>query len=289
MKRSICFLSICLLLSCYSCKKDNLVYIEGNQIPPDKTIENITKENYVNKLYISALGRQATQSEFSNGLLILNKNNLSLENRKELVDTVLADNDYYNNEYSIIRGDLLNALDTTEISKYIKRYKNTLLITNDQNKIDRLTGYIERLYLMQDIIPGLISDTIKFMDVHKRCVLNPFYDEINMGTENFVVSMYQNFFFRYPTSSELSISSDMVNGIQTILFFKVGQTKEEFINHFLGSDEYYEGQIRLAYLRFVFREPSAIESTHMTGLYKVDLDYKSMQKRILISDEYVGL
>ena len=289
MKRSIYFLSICLLITCYSCKKDNLVYIEGNQIPPDKTIENITKENYVNKLYISALGRQATPSEFSNGLLILNKNNLSLENRKELVDTVLADNDYYNNEYSIIRGDLLNGLDTTEISKYIKRYKNTLLTTNDQNKIDRLTGYIERLYLMQDIITDLRSDSIKFKDVHKRCVFNRFYDEINMGTENFVVSMYQNFFYRYPTSSELITSSNMVNGIQAILFFKAGQTKEEFIDLFLGSDEYYEGQIRLAYLRFVFREPTVIESTHMTGLYKVDLDYKSMQKRILISDEYVGL
>ncbi len=289
MKRSIYFLSICLLITCYSCKKDNLVYIEGNQIPPDKTIENITKENYVNKLYISALGRQATPSEFSNGLLILNKNNLSLENRKELVDTVLADNDYYNNEYSIIRGDLLNGLDTTEISKYIKRYKNTLLTTNDQNKIDRLTGYIERLYLMQDIITDLRSDSITFKDVHKRCVFNRFYDEINMGTENFVVSMYQNFFYRYPTSSELITSSNMVNGIQTILFFKAGQTKEEFIDLFLGSDEYYEGQIRLAYLRFVFREPTVIESTHMTGLYKVDLDYKSMQKRILISDEYVGL
>tara|TARA_X000000368_G_C23029788_1_gene711958 strand:- start:1069 stop:1938 length:870 start_codon:yes stop_codon:yes gene_type:complete len=289
MKRSIYFLSICLLITCYSCKKDNLVYIEGNQIPPDKTIENITKENYVNKLYISALGRQATPSEFSNGLLILNKNNLSLENRKELVDTVLADNDYYNNEYSIIRGDLLNGLDTTEISKYIKRYKNTLLTTNDQNKIDRLTGYIERLYLMQDIITDLRSDSITFKDVHKRCVFNRFYDEINMGTENFVVSMYQNFFYRYPTSSELITSSNMVNGIQAILFFKAGQTKEEFIDLFLGSDEYYEGQIRLAYLRFVFREPTVIESTHMTGLYKVDLDYKSMQKRILISDEYVGL
>ena len=142
---------------------------------------------------------------------------------------------------------------------------------------------------MEDIIPELISGTISFNDVHKRCVFNPFYDQINMGTENFVVSMFQNFFYRYPTTSELLTSSDMVNGNQEILFFKIGQSKEDFINYFLESDEYHEGQIRLAFLRFIFREPTNIEATSMAGLYKADLDHKAMQKRILISGEYVGL
>ena len=289
MKKLIHFFSISLLLFCLSCAKDDAVYIDGNQAPPDGTIENITKENYVNKLYISVLGRQATSTEFTDGLAILDKNNLSTANRTELVDIVLSDDAYFHNEYRIIRGEVLNSLDTIEVPNYIQIYKNSLLKTNDQNQKDRLNEGLVKFYLMADIIPDLISGAINFNDVHYRCVFNPFYDQINMGTENFVVSMYQNFFYRYPTTSELLTSSNMVNGVQTIMFFKVGQTKEDFINYFLGSDEYYEGQIRLAYLRFIFREPTDVEATSMAGLYKADLDYKAMQKRILISDEYVGL
>lgn len=283
------FFSISLLLLCFSCEKDNTVYIEGNKAPPDETIENITKENYINKLYISVLGRQATTVEFSSGLAIVNKNNLSTSNRIELVDIVLATDDYYHNEYRIIRSNLLNGLDTAEVSKSIKTYQQSLLSTNDQNKIDRINVGLGKLYLMKDIISDLIAGTINFTNVQNRCVFNLFYDQINMGTENFVVSMYQNFFYRYPTTSELLTSSDMVDGTQAIMFFKVGQSKQDFINLLLESNEYYEGQIRLAYLRFVFREPTNSEANSMAGLYKIDLDYKAMQKRILISDDYVGL
>ena len=289
MKGLFNFFSISLLLLCCSCEKDNIVYIEGNKAPPDETIENITKENYVNKLYISVLGRQATAVEFSSGLAILNKNNLSTSNRIELVDIVLATDDYFHNEYRIIRSELLNGLDTIEVSKSIKTYQQSLLSTNDQNQIDKINEGLGKLFLMKNIISDLIAGTINFNNVQNRCVFNLFYDQINMGTENFVVSMYQNFFYRYPTISELLKSSDMVGGMQTIMFFKVGQSKQDFINLFLESNEYYEGQIRLAYLRFIFREPTNTEATSMVGLYKIDLDYKAMQKRILISDEYVGL
>ena len=283
------FFSISLLLLCFSCEKDNTVYIEGNKAPPDETIENITKENYINKLYISVLGRQATTVEFSSGLAIINKNNLSTSNRIELVDIVLATDDYFHNEYRIIRSELLNGLDTIEVSKSIKTYQQSLLSTNDQNQIDRINEGLVELYLMKDIISDLIAKNINFNDVQNRCVNNKFYDQINMGTDNFVTSLYQNFFFRYPTVSELVKSSDMVNGNQSIMFFKVGQSKQDFVNLLLESNEYYEGQIRLSFLRFVFREPTNTEATLMAGLYKIDLDYKAMQKRILISDEYVGL
>jgi hypothetical protein len=289
MKRLICFFSIATLIFCSSCTKDDIVYIDGNTAPPDGTIENITKENYVNKLYISILGRQATSAEFTDGLAILNKNNLNTANRTELVDLILSDEAYFHNEYRVIRGEVLDGLDTIEVPNYINIFEQSLLTTNDQSQIAIINEALIKLRLMEEIIPDLISGTIHLNEVQNRCVYNYFYDKINMGTENFVVSMYQNFFFRYPTTSELSTSSDMVNGTQTILFFKIGKSKEDFIDYFLESDEYYEGQIRLAYLRFVFREPSDIEATSEAGLYMIDLDYKAVQKRILISDEYVGL
>ena len=189
--------------------------------------------------------------------------------------------------YFLLR--LFAAIASKKISKSIKTYQQSLLSTNDQNQIDRINEGLIELYLMKDIISDLIAKNINFNDVQNRCVNNKFYDQINMGTDNFVTSLYQNFFFRYPTVSELVKSSDMVNGNQSIMFFKVGQSKQDFVNLLLESNEYYEGQIRLSFLRFVFREPTNTEATLMAGLYKIDLDYKAMQKRILISDDYVGL
>jgi len=289
MKKLFPFLISASFLLFTACEKDDTIYIEGNQAPPDKTIENITKENYINKLYISILGRQATNSEFDTGLLIINKNNLSLANREELVDSVLTDEAYFHNEYRIIRNDVINGVDTSEITLQISIIEQTIAGTNDQDYINLLSYYLAKLYLMEDIIPDLTSENINFINVQKRCVFNHFYDDINMGTENFVVSMFQNFFLRYPTTAELETGSDMVDGIQTILFFKIGQTKEDFIDHLLANNEYFEGQIRLTYLRFLFREPTAEEIALIATLYKNDLNFKAMQKRILTTDEYVGL
>ena len=55
------------------------------------------------------------------------------------------------------------------------------------------------------------------------------YDEINMGTENFVVSIFQNFFHRYPTAAELYSASNMVDGNQSTIFNTNGSSKKDFI------------------------------------------------------------
>ena len=41
-----------------------MLVVNGNIIPPDTTIENTTIDNYINKLYISTIGREPTTIEF---------------------------------------------------------------------------------------------------------------------------------------------------------------------------------------------------------------------------------
>lgn len=272
-----------------ACDKDDIIIVEGNQAPPDYTIENITKENYVNKLYISVLGRQATETEFDNGLAILEKDNLSEANREELIELIFQDVQYYHNEYEIIRNNILNSGDTGDVTLFIQIFEQTKLTTSNPTELATLDGYIVKLEDMQAIVPDLESDAIDFPEVHRRCVNNHFYDEINMGTENFVVSLYQNFLFRYPTSSELEAGKLMVDGTESTLFYEIGRNKNDFMDIFLSSGEYFEGQVRTAFLRFLFREPTDEEATSMAALYKADLDFKALQLRILKTDEYVGI
>ncbi|MFT4900494.1 MAG: hypothetical protein ACI9U0_002299 [Flavobacteriales bacterium] len=272
-----------------SCKKDNIEYISGNTPPPDFTVETVVKENYVNKLYISILGRQATDIEYSEGLELVNKSDLSEAGRLELISSIMDKEDYFHNEYETIREDLLNGVDTSEVTKYRNILVNLKERTNDQDLINSYDSLIKNLDLIHGIIPGLENAAFNFVEVQRRCVDNYLYDKLNMGSENFVVSIYQNFLFRYPTSEETISAVDMVDGNQNIVNFEIGRSKRDFLKIFFSSDEYFEGQVRTAFIRFLFREPNVEELFHMKGLYRADLEFKSMQKRILILDEYVGI
>ena len=87
----------------------------------------------------------------------------------------------------------------------------------------------------------------------KIVVDNLIYDEINMGAENYVVSLFQNFLLRYPTAVELESGVAIFGGVPGILFTSSAKNKDELINVFFDYAEYYEGQVRINYLRFLYR------------------------------------
>ena len=286
-KISIIVLSIC--AGFFACKKSEQVIVPGNTAPPDHTISNSVKENYVNKVYISVLGREPDSLERLNGKVILDKNNLSLDNRKQFLDTVLNNPEYYDRIYSIARIDLLNDLDTAEITQEKAIFTFLLTNTTYQYAWPQLIVEIKRMDTLQKAAIDLRSGVMNPIELHRCCVNNYFYDQLNMGTENFVVSMFQHFLFRYPTTSELSQCKAMVDGLSSTAFLKTGRTKYEFLEIFFGSNDYFEGQVRDLYVRYLFRQPTSEESSLHATNYKTTLNYKNLQKDILSLDEYVGL
>lgn len=283
------FLSVFLLLLSNSCKKTENIVVPNNVAPPDLTIPNSVKENYINKVYISVLGREPITAELDVAFSILNQNNLSTANRKQFLDTVFANNVYYDRLYQIARADLLNNLDTTEITFYMALFQSLLTNPAYQYAWPQLDFEYKRLDTTRRITTQLHSETISVVEMHRRCVNNYFYDQINMGTENFVVSMFQNFLFRYPTQAELLQGKTMVDGQNAILFYQSGKTKFDFLRIFFSSDNYFEGQVRDLYIRYLFRNPNSAETSTAMVKYKNSNNYKELQKDILATDEYVGL
>jgi hypothetical protein len=167
----------------------------------------------------------------------------------------------------------------------------SLLLQDSANYLfwDVLQNEIDRLIEMQNIPADLASDAINTIELHRRCVNNYFYDQLNMGSLNFVVSVFQNFLYRYPTVNELDEGIKMVDGQSAILFLQAGTTKDDFLNIFFNSDDYFEGQVRNLYLRYLFREPSSAEMSIEATQYKQDKDYIKLQKSILSEDEYIGI
>lgn len=276
-------------LTFFACKKDESVIISGNVAPPDYTIEQVIIDNYINKLYISVLGREPLKDEFDNAISLLGAN-VSKESRIQLVENVQANDEYFDNLFNIFRQDYLNGIDTTIIrDDYINVFQN--LIENSQNPLqtEQYEYILEQLILLYQSADDMKNGSADPIEIHRRCVNNQLYDDINMGTENYVVSMYQNFLQRYPSEYELELATIMVDGEQSVCFGENGDSKNDFNSIFFQHDGYFEGQVVNLYNRILYRSPNSYEATSLSQNYKQSRDYKNLQKELLITDEFLGI
>jgi hypothetical protein len=276
-----------------SCKKYEEENVPNNTAPPDQTIDAVTIENYLNKVYISTLGREPDSLEKSFAVTLLTSNNLSINSRNQFLDSVFVKEEFKDKFYERTRIDLLQGLDTAEITVQIFLIQFVVIpsITGTPDSIFIPTYQMElnRLYELREIPDSLHAGVISYRDVHRRCVDNSFYDEINMGAFNFVVSMFQHFLNRYPTSQEVDGGVNMVNGISSIIFLTAGQSKNDFLDIFFDSRDYYEGQVGALYRLYLFRDPTTIEMNNGTLLYMNSGNYIQLQKSILSLNEYIGI
>ncbi len=281
---------LAMMLTAFSaCRKDDIIAVPGNDAPADPTISNATIETYIIRSYISLLAREPDSIEFNTARIDLKNTNFSSSTRATFIEGIISKPAYKDNLYTLARADLLNSMDTNLIAQQIFLYS---ILLQDPAYIlfyDLIQDEIDRLELMREIPFKLQNGTINIKEMFLRCVNNNFYDQLNMGSLNFVVSLWQHFLLRYPTQSELLSAIDMVDGKNAIVFLQFGKSKIDLINLFFNSDDYYEGQVRLSYKRFLFREPTSVEMSDLTSKYKQSGSYSQMQKTILISNEYAGL
>lgn len=292
---AIRFLSIILLfiLSFSSCKKDSII-VDGNEAPPDNTVENVTKENYVNKLFISLLGRKATDQEFQDAYALVNAHNFAKNDRAALVTLLQSKSEFADNEFKIVQSNYLNGSDTNDARTWISIFKQNQSIATDSQVIKAYQKEIDRLLPLFSVADDLRSGALNFIDLQKLTVNNFIYDQVNMGTENFVVSVFQNYVMRYPTNPELTNSKQMIEydpqaTTSPVLFLQLGSSKDDFISIFFSYDEFFEGMVRTQYMRFLFREPSSVEMAEQTTALKNSKDFKALQSFILSSEEYAGI
>jgi hypothetical protein len=286
MRKTLYALLVVLIASCS--KKEDVV-VPNNVPPPDHSIDSSSIGIYINKVYINTLGREPIGNEKSSGATILKQHNFSVDDRKQFLETIFTKTDYKRNLNSIARIEYLANLDSTDIDDELGLFM--LLRSQPQySTIYATLDYeIGRLNQLKSSLPDLNAGTITYQGLLKRCVNNYFYDQINMGTENFVVSTFQNFLFRYPTTFELASGSNMVNGANAELFLAVGKTKDDYIDIFFNSNDYYEGQVRFVFRKYLFREPGSAEMSYYADIYKNTNDFSVLEKEVFATDEYAGI
>lgn len=270
-----------------SCKKDTEV-IPGNQPPADLTVTESRYRQYVNRCFIQVHGFEPGNNALNTSLQILKADNFSINARMNFLDTLFNNVNYRWQVFNAARQDYLNNTDTVDIRNQIMLFN---LLLSDSTYIlvwPALQYEVGRLNLLADAGTEYASGMIDIRELNHRFVNNYFYDQINMGSENFVKATFEQFLKRFPQSQELAGAVSMVDGNFSSVLLKGGSSKEDYLNILFSSADYEEGTVIGFYQRYLTRTPTSVEMSAATLKYHQSDDYEQIQKDILVTDEFAA-
>ncbi|MCH1402224.1 MAG: hypothetical protein L7U78_06860 [Schleiferiaceae bacterium] len=282
----ICTSLILLSLLLASCARDNIVPVDN--LPADSTITQIELENYINKTHIALLNRKPTQAELTQSLQQLD---IDRYNRSIRDAYVLGIQDLDRSKWAIwqfLSDRILDGIDTTQVRESADIFQYRVDNSGTQNEKDYWQWLLDRTNNNLVALEGWYNQDSTYNSLVGWMVRMPIYDEINMGTENFVVSIYQHFYHRYPTDHELTQASKMVDRQWGLLYGVNGNSKADFLNIFLNQGEFQQGVIINAFESYLNRIPTTIESDKYHHHLNNGWDYLKLQRYLLTSSEFIN-
>lgn len=274
-----------LVLTVLSCKKEVLNTVDGNSPPDDLTVSYEVRNQYIERVYITVLGRKPTESESDAARSIIDPNPRDSSLRYQFVSSLHNSRSASVKRWDDIRSELLESVDTTYVVQLISNLE-TLMQGAPPNQQFLYQMEIDRLERIHFATDSLHSGAYSHAELHQYAIDNPIYDDINMGSENFVVSSFDHFFYRYPTQYELQSAKRMVEGFRDVLFLQSGEGKEDYLKIFFESAAYSEGQVRYVFSNYLFREPRSSERQYQQALFEAEDDFMGMRARVMSTDEY---
>ena len=286
MLSRICSSLILLSLLLASCTRDNIVPVDN--LPADSTITQIELENYINKTHIALLNRKPTQAELTQSLQQLDVDRYN----RSIRDTyVLGIQDLDRSKWAIwqfLSDRILDGIDTSQVRESADIFQYRVDNSGTQNEKDYWQWLLDRTNNNLVVLEGWYNQDSTYNSLVGWMVRMPVYDEINMGTENFVVSIYQHFYHRYPTDHELTQASKMVDRQWGLLYGVNGNSKADFLNIFLNQGEFQQGVIINAFESYLNRIPTTIESDKYHDHLNNGWDYLKLQRYLLTSSEFIN-
>ncbi len=286
--RKIIFLLVLVALF-QSCKKEVLETIPDNVPPNDYTIDSTTVQRYITRSYILTLGREPDSVEALLAESSLISNHVNESSRNTFVNSIFSSVAYLPNLYEQNKFNILNNADTSEFTMWIAIFSNILNDTTAIFQWPYIQYEVDRLVQMQNAFAEFTNATIDIRELHRRMCNNYIYDQINMGSANFVISSFQHLINRNPTASEQINGINMVENNNSFLFLQAGESKEDYLEILTNASNYYEAQVVLLYQKYLFRNPTGYEMATGTQLFLSTNDYTAVQKVILTSNEFIGI
>jgi hypothetical protein len=271
-----------------SCTKETEV-IPGNSPPPDLTLTESVYRQFINRTYILVHGNEPDSLQSEIALNYLKADNFSESIRRVFLDTLFNDPAYRWQVFNTSRVDLLNNTDTAEFRSQWLLFSFLLQDSTYITVWPVLQIEVNRLQELIDAGPFYLNGTIDIRELHRRMINNWFYDQINMGSLNFVNASFFQFLNRYPVLQEQSSGVSMVDGNFAILFLVSGSSKDDYLNILMNSGDYAEGAVVNLYRRYLQRDPGSVEMNAATQQFLLNGNYEQIQIDILASDEFAGI
>ena len=306
-RKFLCF-SI-LFISFFSCKKDvKLETVNNNNAPYYDKVPRVKIENYVNRLYIDLIGREAFDAELKEETDKLIENNLSIPTRDLLILKLQTDKTYRpgDSSFCIAYNKRLYDLLCVRLCEGFGEPDFMYLrgLTEYACKVDSLNGnwasFYEGKRQSKECLWAararwdFMNDSFKIDTYCSRLVNNVVtfnFTQSYMGNEdNTIKYTFNDFLFRPYTQNEFLISREMIlYGKPGILFGRSGHSKGDYFDIVCHSQEFYEGTIKWLYKTFISRYPSTDETmSAMNIIYGENKDIIKVQRNILKSDEYAN-
>jgi hypothetical protein len=291
------FLCVFLLCVCLSCtrKEDVTTYqdvtVSGNTPPAGNGVTLIQIQTYVNRLYIDLLGRIPLTPELNTNVTVLKANPFSDSARLVVIKKLYNSNDYYKRFFQLSSARLLNATDSGTIADEIALYQSQLAIYKQEGDLftsNLVQIELQKLVDLQNAYADYEAQKISINGFMSRMINNYFFDQINMGSENFVKASFEGLLSREPTSSELARGVRMVDGQPDQVLLADGTSKGDFIKIITNSEEFNQGIIIEAYSRFMLRKPTSSEIAQGLHLLTKNTNAQDLYSSLLKTKEYAG-
>lgn len=251
----------------------------------NKMQKELTVESYIHRMHILLYGRKASVSEQIMGKVFLHSGPESQAWRRIYCDRLIKSEEFRLNGYNIARAELLNFIfnpDSSSIQETIDVWKKMY-----PDSIWR--PEVKRLRKLQQIPRLLRAGKMNYEELQKTLIDNSYYDFINMGTENFVVSLYHNFLERPPTTYELKTGILLTDGGCACFDSELICGKENYIRAFFKRKEYAEGQIRKLVRMILYREASPEEIRQLSHEFLLHRNHHRIWSKLLASEEFMNL
>lgn len=265
--------------------------IAGNDAPPYNGVSEVQINIYINRMYIDLMGRAPTQGEIISSRNYLESYDLNDASKDTLIQQLMDTKDYFKVLFSLTSADFISSIDSAALAHEIQLVSLVYYFDSLAGNVDNFIYYqyeLNRLYKLQGITDEFMNGTVSLNEYFAAFLNNYFYDQTNMGSENFVKGAFSDLYRRSPTQSELSNGTTMVDGNPAFLFQQDGNSKGDFMTIATTNSEFYQGLVIKAYNQLLLRNATSQELTEGAAALQLSKDYPAFQKQLIKTAEYAG-
>ncbi len=175
--------------------------ITGNNPPPFDDVGYAQQITYINRIYVDLLGREPTAQELTHGLAVLSPDPKHPTVRDSLIAPLTRTRPYYRRLFDLACSDFLNGTDSSTMQHYYQLFELLWFLDSLNGNTQYELFYRLEQERLLDLLHAVDDYHNGAADVHefyRRMLLNYFYDQVNMGSENFVRAAFIDLFLRTP-------------------------------------------------------------------------------------------